>query len=69
MGDHCDSCSRHLCRVTDVQKGKGFKNRKRQFPMRGLTAQLTVTSKYAFELKVNQLKLVYLHFYQYEPLF
>ena len=20
MSDHCDNCSRHLCRVTDVQK-------------------------------------------------
>ena len=26
VGDHCDSCSRNLFRVTAVQKGKGFKN-------------------------------------------
>ena len=31
VGDRCDNCSRHLCRVTVVQKGKGFKNSKSIF--------------------------------------
>ena len=65
MGDHCDSCSRHLCRVTDAPKRGEVLKIEKDSSNALITAQLTVTSKYAFELKVNQLKLVYFHFYQY----